>query len=862
MKFPARQIVGNLVWTREGTVWALWRVSPSCYPYLSTTEKLQLHRATRTALLALPAESMLLSLCQRVDPYEVADAMIGDVDLDAHPAWRRVVRRTIDMLDETTPFQRVHFVAVQLPTDGGKKNAAAALGAARSGVGETFGLPPAPVRQGEVATRQRQAQMLGSQLAGVLDLRPATAGEIRWIYARAPRRGLDEPFLDSTWEPTTRVMGSGPDARLAGPSLASLGDGKFKEGGVAEDPNRPRHRRYLRIETEAGVAFTAVLAISDMPHSFRFPDGAEWFFAADAAPFPVDWCARIRSVPNRDAQLKARRQARQLVGQAEEYEGEPSGPPQTLDEAAEAIDDMRAQLAANPADPELQTSLLFATWSDDLATLEEQVVLLRQMYTASEYDMHRPTGSQLALFQAMLPGVTQRPAMRDYVQYLLPRDLAAGMPFASSAVGDPQGMLLGYTLDGGTFRPVLFDPAYGPSINKSASLGAFGDLGSGKSYFIKTVAYATLAKGGQVVAIDGTSTGEYVDFARVVPKERRSQVVTLAANSNVCLDPLRIFSGPDRVNHTIGFLTLLTGISPQDLEGVTLEEAVQNVARRPDGRLRDVIDELQAAAAEDPDANVVYRKLRNFANNELGRLAFGDGEVLRLDADYICFHLAGLDLPRQEELVNEHLYRRLLPRQIVSQALLYLVAAVTRSVVFADPTRFAAALWDEVWRLTSSAQGRALALEFTKDGRKHFGALWVLGQDADTDLADEALAGLLANRFVFRHAKGRADSALRFMSMDPSEGAVQLLQTASEGRCLYRDVRGRTGYIQILPAADAELRAAFDTNPTTRVSVADGPDDNDEPDADEAELVGVAPVNGSANGHSKRPGARAAALLR
>jgi len=41
------------------------------------------------------------------------------------------------------------------------------------------------------------------------------------------------------------------------------------------------------------------------------------------------------------------------------------------------------------------------------------------------------------------------------------------------------------------------------------------------------------------------------------------------------------------------------------------------------------------------------------------------------------------------------------------------------------------------------------------------------------------------------------------MSMDPSEGAVQLLQTASEGRCLYRDVRGRTGYIQILPAADA-----------------------------------------------------------
>ena len=96
--------------------------------------------------------------------------------------------------------------------------------------------------------------------------------------------------------------------------------------------------------------------------------------------------------------------------------------------------------------------------------------------------------------------------------------------------------------------------------------------------------------------------------------------------------------------------------------------------------------------------------------------------------------------------------------------------------------------------------------------------------------------------------------------MDPSEGAIQLLQTASEGRCLHRDVRGRIGYIQILPAADAELRAAFDTNPTTRVSVADG-----DPEAGDEELVGAAPAasaNASTNGHRGRPGARAAALLR
>jgi hypothetical protein len=374
-------------------------------------------------------------------------------------------------------------------------------------------------------------------------------------------------------------------------------------------------------------------------------------------------------------------------------------------------------------------------------------------------------------------------------------------------------MLLGYTLDGGTFTPVLFDPAYGISINRTSSLGAFGALGSGKSYFIKCVAYATLARGGQVVALDRTAAGEYVAFSKVVPG--RSQVVTLAAGSNVCLDPMRVFSGTDRINHTVGFLTLLTGVSPQDLEGVALEEAVQRATRRPDAQLADVIAELEPLAESDPQANVVYRKLVNYSRNELAQLVFGDAEVLKLDdADFICFHTPGLDLPRQEDLVNEHLYRQLLPRQIFSQALLYLVAAVARQVTFSS-RRFGATLFDEAWSLTSSVQGRALVLEAIRDGRKHLAATWVLSQHPE-DLGDDALAHLLGNRFVFRQSRRAAAHALAFLGMEPSERAVQLLETAAEGRCLYRDVRDRIGFVQVLPAQSETLDQAFNTNPTVQ----------------------------------------------
>jgi hypothetical protein len=821
VRFPARFIAGNIVWARDSSVWALYRVAPTTYPYLSVREKLQLHSRTRAALLALPAQSMVLSLCRRIDPHAVVAAMVEGVNLARAPAWRDVAASTLDALEGTHASERLHFVAVELPAESRVRSLRGALGAGASSVAESFGLSPAPVRSRDVDARQRQTRQVSAQLSSVLDLRPASPGEIRWIYARAPRRGLDEPFLDESWEPRIRTHGEGPGATCSGPSLISLGDAIFKEGGTAEDPDRPRnHRRYLRVETEAGVAYQTFSCVAEMPHHFAFPDGGEWFFRADSTGIPVDWCARIKAVSNQEAQHKAKRQARQLAGQVGEYESETAGVPHTVSDAMEGVDDERSQLAANPGDPELQASIIFCTWADNLVDLETQAEQLRSSYEVNEYALPRPTGGQAGLFAAMLPGTATPSVARDYTQYLLPRDLAAGMPFAGCVVGDPRGMLLGASLDGGTFQPVLFDPAYGPSINRSGSLGGFGALGSGKSYAIKNIAWATLARGGQVVVMDRTASAEYVRFADVAPT--RSQIVRLNAASPICLDPLQVFSGDERVQYTVGFLTLLTGSSPGEIEGVALDEAVREAAKRPGACLRDVVEVLEQMSGDDPHAMIGYRKLRSYAANALAQLVFGDGEALALDADYIVFHTAGLELPKKEVLDNPHLARMLLPEQIFSQALLYLLAAVARKVTFSNPRRFAAALFDEAWALTSSSQGRALVLDGIRDGRKHNAAVWLLSQHPD-DLGDDALAHLLENRLVFRQSRGAAGAALRFLGMEVTEEAIQQLETLDAGRSLFRDVRNRIGFIQVLEAPSAELHDAFDTNPNRQ------PADDDEP---------------------------------
>ena len=82
-----------------------------------------------------------------------------------------------------------------------------------------------------------------------------------------------------------------------------------------------------------------------------------------------------------------------------------------------------------------------------------------------------------------------------------------------------------------------------------------------------------------------------------------------------------------------------------------------------------------------------YRVQR--ATRTLRVRATGRCETLSLHADLIVFWAPNLALPDRETLENEHRARMMLPEQVLGQALLYLVAAVGRQVVFRDPTRFA-----------------------------------------------------------------------------------------------------------------------------------------------------------------------------
>ncbi|HLM64756.1 MAG TPA: ATP-binding protein [Acidimicrobiales bacterium] len=814
MKPPARAIVGNLIWSTDGGVWALWRVTPFAHAHTSAAAKVAVHARLRGLVIGLPPESMLLSVCERLDAWDVVANMLEDVDVDRFPAWAEVCRETAEHLTDTPLHRRLYYVATSL--DGGSRQGSwrDALRSAAEDVASSFGLSPMAVSERELGLRRSQARALEVRLGAHVDMERATAGEIRWLYARTLRRGADEPVLDESWEPPARPAGG--EARIS--VLAPLSDAVVKEGGYRDDPDRPRHRRYLRIDSGNTTSYQTCLAMADMPHEFSFPGGGgEWLFHVDDVGFPIDWCVRVRSIPNAESQMKVRRQHRQLIGQVDEYDGEMTGAPPSLAEAIAAVDGQRSKLAANPTEPEIQATMIFSIAADDLPELEDRAEAVTALFEPHEYGIFRPTGGQAALVRSMMPGTSAAPVCRDYTQFLLPGDLAAGAPFCGPEVGDPHGLLLGVALDGGGGSPVLLDPTYGPRVGRTASLAAVGALGSGKSFFLKRLCWDTIARGGQIVTIDRTAIGEYASFAHVVPGN--AQVVRLSTDTDVCLDPLRTFTGDDRATVTLGFLSLLGGCSAHSDEGAALAEAVHAVVDRPDARLSDVLDELHRMGEDterpDESARSLARRLAHYRRLGVGRLAFGDGQPVSLDADCIVFWAPNLALPDRDTLVNEHLSRQMLPEQILGHALLYLVAAVGRQVVFRDPTRFGAALYDEAWALLASPHGQRLLLEGVRDGRKHNGAIWLASQHPN-DLGTGELVDLVGSRFVFRQSGGAIHSALRFLAVDGSEEAEHVLaQGLGTGQCLYRDVRDRVGLIQVLEPVLEELRVAFDTTPQT-----------------------------------------------
>ncbi|MCW8101668.1 ATP-binding protein [Streptomyces tauricus] len=868
MRVPIRHIAGHLVWSTQGGVWAVYRLRPGHDARGQAEESIQgtyVPAAIRDEQLAkithlvrsLSGAPRLFGLCAQVDPGEIALRMIEgiepaeDVRGSAPHPWVENVEATLDLLVGQEMHRRTLWLAVPLQSDKSALQLSAVLGAVGTELSAGLGLRTAPVARREVNAYQQQAGRVEAALGGGLAFRPACPAEIVWMIQHALHRGLNEPLL-TTAETSDLYGGRLRKGVLRSPSYADLGQVRLQEGGIDPDlvngdeiktaggitrsgrrawwrlnTHSPLGRRWLQVESEAGVGYQAQLVLAECPPAVS-QDAADLFAQLESLDFPVDYTVDLTLVPAEKAREQVRRKKNELIDQADQYDARPTGMPASLSEAARDLGELDARLSRTSVEVEVQSVTVLTVWGTTAANCDARARALAALLGGADYRAVRPVGLQEALFTLGLPATVRPGLVREFTQHQVSEDWALGGAFTAGEVGDPNGMFLGIDLDAGTTRPVMINVADAPMVDASASMGIVGDLGAGKSVLQKLIAEAVWARGGCAICIDRTPMREWAAFARTAAIGR-VQIID-AAQAEVSIDPLRMFDGPQGRHYALSYLTLQLGIGPMSASGEVLHHAVEQAAAGKEPsmhRVLQILEEMAAGGAgtrQDAAASLAGL-IRVVAANSLARMVFDPTlPPVTLDpsstSDMIVITTAGLTLPPRAAFDQPEILHQQPLEALIGRAVLYLIAALARQSAFADPARFTAVVLDELYWLTSSAEGTALVHEILHDGRKHGAGLLAGSHDAEELGPDR---GLMAYRALARTTdRESARRGLEFIGLDPSDAELVRLvttglspvgRTGREGEFLLTCPRQNTGRVKVSIPRIPRITTSITTTP-------------------------------------------------
>ncbi|MFI7008866.1 ATP-binding protein [Streptomyces sp. NPDC050145] len=820
----------------------------------------QLQRVTQL-VRSLSGEPRLFGVCAQVDPAEIAWRMLeglhdehGDLQPAARP-WVEHVEAALDVLDGAEMHRRTLWLAVPLSDEtSARRGPARTAGAGAFGeLADVLGLSPSPVSDGDLARMREKAAQVEAQMAAAVPFRPAVPAEVVWLVQHALHRGQREPLLSEASD-SPLYAGRVRDGVLVSPSYADLGQVRLEEGGRPYPSTKPspaggrasswrallagrKHqgwarsgskltgrqwwrasvsplrRSWLQVETTEGTGYQAHLALAEAPPAVSL-GAADLFAQLEALDFPVDFTVSLNLVSAEEARRKIQNKRTELVDQVDQYDARPTGLPTDLPEAARDLREMDKRMARNSTEVEVQSVTVLTVWAPTPELCDARARALEKLLSGVNYRLLRPTGLQQELFAFGLPGSVRPFALQEFTQHQVAEDWAMCGAFTRTETGDPSGMLLGQDLDCGTTRPVLINVSDAPKHDASASLAVVGDLGGGKSVLEKSVEAATIDRGGRAICIDRTPGREWARFARGSAPGRH-QIID-AARAELSIDPLRLFPGPQGRQYALNYLTLQLGIGAMSAEGGLLYQAVEQAAAGTEPSMSRVVDILAATAADTDDEQAGLAKslvgmLRLVTTSPLAAMVFDPNlPVARLDgvdADLIVITTTGLTLPPKEAFEKPEILAQQPLEALIGRAVLYLIAAMAREAAFSDLSRFCGVVTDEMYWLTSSAEGLALVHEILHDGRKHFAGLFAGAHDAKELGPDR---NLFAYKALARTAdRESARRGLEFIGLDSRDNElVRTVQNFSPvgvperaGEMFLTGPRQNTGRIKVhIPA--------------------------------------------------------------
>src|SRR5699024_3869298 len=212
---------------------------------------------------------------------------------------------------------------------------------------------------------------------------------------------------------------------------------------------------------------------------------------------------------------------------------------------------------------------------------------------------------------------------------------------------------IGINITTGRHSPVLMDLAGLAENDVSGSFAVVGELGSGKSVALKTIASHTLDRGARLVAVDHSDNQEWAALARTLTT---ANVIDFL-EPNQSLDPLRIWDTPaKKKRHTLALITMMLGVSSEDRTFALLHRELERLFNEEHGisNLAELTDHFKHGTFQPRDVDTagdLADQLDIFATLDFAQTCF-DPDLPVVDLSYqatvFCTH--GMELPNEQEL--------------------------------------------------------------------------------------------------------------------------------------------------------------------------------------------------------------------
>jgi hypothetical protein len=223
--------------------------------------------------------------------------------------------------------------------------------------------------------------------------------------------------------------------------------------------------------------------------------------------------------------------------------------------------------------------------------------------------------------------------------------------------------------------------------------------------------------------------------------------------------------------------------------------------------LRNVVARLTRSKSS--TSRRLAKTLEVIAAMPLARLCFASrtSPALTPDEHLTILQIRGLAVPHADTNPAEFTVADRL-----AIAVMYLVTAFAGRLAEAARAQAKAIVLDEAWALTGSRQGRALVQRLARTGRSKNTALVLVSQNASDFLGPEVQNNFSA-KFAFRSTQEEeVVDVLRLLGAEPSHEHVRAVRALRNGECLFADVEGRVGTVQI-DLVFRDLALALDTTP-------------------------------------------------